>query len=130
MIEGVDQFCTEMKIDCQYVDSHGQSTVAFAFCRLAGFQALAGAEGDPFANALPAGCRPTRWLQAPASGVDEADRLGTDSPLYRMSSSSGKVLLISSTSLSPARQWLAPADWPAPVAAAQAPACLLRMNRH
>ncbi|WNY20039.1 Tn3 family transposase [Xylella fastidiosa] len=32
--------CTEMEVDRQYVDSHGQSTVAFAFCRLLGFQLL------------------------------------------------------------------------------------------
>jgi TnpA family transposase len=40
MIEGVVHHCTEMEIDCQYVDSHGQSTVAFAFCRLLGFQLM------------------------------------------------------------------------------------------
>jgi TnpA family transposase len=40
MIEGVIHHCTEMEVDCQYVDSHGQSTVAFAFCRLLGFQLL------------------------------------------------------------------------------------------
>jgi TnpA family transposase len=40
MIEGVIRHCTEMKVDRQYVDSHGQSTVAFAFCRLLGFQLL------------------------------------------------------------------------------------------
>src|SRR3954453_6644770 len=32
MIEGVVHHYTEMEIDRQYVDSHGQSTVAFAFC--------------------------------------------------------------------------------------------------
>jgi hypothetical protein len=32
MIEGVLRHCTEMAIDKQYVDSHGQSEVAFAFC--------------------------------------------------------------------------------------------------
>jgi Tn3 transposase DDE domain-containing protein len=37
MIEGVIRHCTEMEVDCQYVDSHVQSTVAFAFCRLLGF---------------------------------------------------------------------------------------------
>jgi len=31
MIEGVIRHCTEMSIDRQYVDSHGQSEVAFAF---------------------------------------------------------------------------------------------------
>ena len=40
MIEGVLRHCTEMAVDRQYVDTHGQSTVAFAFCRLLGFQLL------------------------------------------------------------------------------------------
>jgi TnpA family transposase len=37
MVEGVIHHCTEMEVDRQYVDSHGQSMVAFAFCRLLGF---------------------------------------------------------------------------------------------
>ncbi|MCP4287143.1 MAG: Tn3 family transposase [Gammaproteobacteria bacterium] len=37
MIEGVLHHCTEMEIERQYVDSHGQSVVAFAFCHLLGF---------------------------------------------------------------------------------------------
>ena len=40
MIEGVLHHCTEMEVDRQYVDSHGQSTVGCAFCRLLGFQLL------------------------------------------------------------------------------------------
>jgi len=40
MIEGVLHHCTEMEVDRQYVDSHGQSTVAFAFCRMLGFKLL------------------------------------------------------------------------------------------
>jgi TnpA family transposase len=40
MIEGVLRHCTEMSVNCQYVDSHGQSVVAFAFCRLLGFELL------------------------------------------------------------------------------------------
>jgi TnpA family transposase len=40
MIEGVVRHCTEMEVDRQYVDSHGQSTVAFAFCRLLGFHLM------------------------------------------------------------------------------------------
>lgn len=47
MIEGVVHHCTEMEIDRQYVDSHGQSTIAFAFCRLLGFQLM------PRLKALP-----------------------------------------------------------------------------
>ena len=40
MIEGVLRHCTEMSVDKQYVDSHGQSEVGFAFCRLLGLQLL------------------------------------------------------------------------------------------
>lgn len=40
MIEGVVHHCTAMEVDHQYVDSHGQSTVAFAFSGLPGFQLL------------------------------------------------------------------------------------------
>jgi len=40
MIEGVVHHCTAMEADHQYVDSHGQSTVAFAFSGLPGFQLL------------------------------------------------------------------------------------------
>jgi TnpA family transposase len=38
MIEGVLRHCTDAEIRSQYVDSHGQSEVAFAFCRLLGFE--------------------------------------------------------------------------------------------
>lgn len=38
MIEGVLRHCTDMTIQRQYVDSHGQSEVAFAFCRMLGFE--------------------------------------------------------------------------------------------
>jgi TnpA family transposase len=40
MIEGVLRHDTEMEVDRSYVDSHGQSEVAFAFCRLLGFTLL------------------------------------------------------------------------------------------
>ena len=40
MINGVLRHCTEMEVDRQYVDTHGQSTVAFAFCRLLGFELM------------------------------------------------------------------------------------------
>ncbi|MGI9434932.1 MAG: Tn3 family transposase, partial [Geminicoccaceae bacterium] len=38
MIEGVLRHCTDMEVQRQYVDSHGQSEVAFAFCSLLGFE--------------------------------------------------------------------------------------------
>lgn len=40
MIQGVLRHCTELEVERQYVDSHGQSVVAFAFTRLLGFQLL------------------------------------------------------------------------------------------
>lgn len=40
MIKGVLQHCTKMSINRQYVDTHGQSEVAFAFCRLLGFNLM------------------------------------------------------------------------------------------
>ena len=40
MIEGLLRHCTDMEVEKNYVDSHGQSEIAFAFCRLLGFQLL------------------------------------------------------------------------------------------
>ncbi len=40
MIEGVMRHCTELEVDRHYVDSHGQSVVAFAFTKLLGFQLM------------------------------------------------------------------------------------------
>jgi len=40
MIEGVLRHCTAMRVDKNFVDSHGQSEVAFAFTRLLGFQLM------------------------------------------------------------------------------------------
>lgn len=40
MITGVIRHCTDMAVQRQYVDSHGQSEVAFGICRLLGFELL------------------------------------------------------------------------------------------
>jgi TnpA family transposase len=40
MIEGVLRHCTDMTITKNYVDTHGQSKVAFAFTHLLGFQLM------------------------------------------------------------------------------------------
>lgn len=40
MIEGLLRHCTDLEVEKNYVDSHGQSEIAFAFCRLLGFQLL------------------------------------------------------------------------------------------
>jgi TnpA family transposase len=61
MIHGVLHHCTEMEVDRQYVDSHGQSTVAFAFCKLLGFQLL-----------LRLKAIPTQKLYRPETGNPEA----------------------------------------------------------
>jgi TnpA family transposase len=61
MIEGVVHHCTEMEIDRQYVDSHGQSTIAFAFCQLLGFQLM------PRLKAIP-----VQKLSRPEAGQPDA----------------------------------------------------------
>jgi TnpA family transposase len=40
MIEGLLRHCTDAEIEKNYVDTHGQSEIAFAFCHLLGFQLL------------------------------------------------------------------------------------------
>lgn len=39
-MEGVLRHCTDMEIERQYVDSHGQSEIAFAFSYILGFDLL------------------------------------------------------------------------------------------
>lgn len=40
MIEGLLRHCTAMKVEKNFVDTHGQSEVAFAFCHLLGFKLM------------------------------------------------------------------------------------------
>lgn len=75
MIEGVLHHCTDMEVQKNYVDSHGQSEVAFAFCHLLGFQLLPRlkpisrqrlyrpfkTDTGAFANIQPLLTRPIRW---------------------------------------------------------------------
>ena len=75
MIEGVLRHCTTMEVDRQYVDTHGQSHVAFAFCHLLGFRLLPrlknihkqklhrpqAGEPDRFPNLQPVLRRPIQW---------------------------------------------------------------------
>lgn len=61
MIEGVLRHDTEMEVERSYVDSHGQSEVAFAFCRLLGFTLL------PRLKAIAA-----QRLYLPAPGMSSA----------------------------------------------------------
>ena len=75
MIEGVMRHCTELEVDRQYVDSHGQSVVAFAFTKLLGFQLLPrlkaihsqrlyrpeAGKPDAYPNLQPVLSRPIDW---------------------------------------------------------------------
>jgi TnpA family transposase len=40
MIKGVLRHCTHMKVEKQFVDTHGQNEVAFGFCHLLGFKLM------------------------------------------------------------------------------------------
>jgi TnpA family transposase len=40
MITGIIRHCTQMEIERQFVDSHGQSEIAFTCCALLGFRLL------------------------------------------------------------------------------------------
>ncbi|MGI9145553.1 MAG: transposase, partial [Chloroflexota bacterium] len=75
MMEGVLRHCTEMSVERQYVDSHGQSEVGFAFSHLLGFQLLPRLKGiarqklyrpetgspDAYPQLQPVLTRPIRW---------------------------------------------------------------------
>jgi TnpA family transposase len=75
MIEGVLRHCTEMTVERQYVDSHGQSDVAFSLTHLLGFELMprlkaiasqklyrpVGGRLDEYANLEPILTRPINW---------------------------------------------------------------------
>lgn len=75
MIEGLLRHCTDMEIEKNYVDSHGQSEVTFAFCHLLGFQLMPRLKAintqklyrpdvgisDAFPNLQPILSRPINW---------------------------------------------------------------------
>ncbi|SPF41515.1 transposase [Candidatus Desulfosporosinus infrequens] len=61
MIEGLLRHCTDMEVEKNYVDSHGQSEVAFAFCHLLGYQLM------PRLKAIH-----SQKLYRPESGMTEA----------------------------------------------------------
>jgi len=75
MMEGLLPHCTEMKVEKNYVDSHGQSEVAFAFCYLLGYQLMPRLKAihsqklyrpepgmtDAYPNLQPVLTRPINW---------------------------------------------------------------------
>jgi TnpA family transposase len=74
MIEGLLRHCTDAEVDRNYVDTHGQSAVGFAFTYLLGFTLLPrlknigtarlyrpDADNDTYPNLAPVLTRPIRW---------------------------------------------------------------------
>lgn len=75
MMEGLLRHCTEMEVEKNYVDSHGQSEVAFAFCYLLGYQLMPRLKAihsqklyrpepgmtDAYPNLQPVLTRPINW---------------------------------------------------------------------
>lgn len=75
MIEGVLRHCTDMEVEKNYVDSHGQSEVGFGFSYLLGFDLLprlkaiasqklyspAARQKNTYPNLQPILTRPIRW---------------------------------------------------------------------
>ena len=75
MIDGLLKHCTDMEIEKNFVDSHGQSEVAFAFCHLLGFNLMPRLKAinsqklyrpdtgisDSFSNLQPILTRPINW---------------------------------------------------------------------
>jgi hypothetical protein len=75
MIEGVLRHCTEMDVQKAYVDSHGQSDVAFAFCHLLGFHLLPRLKRIHVQRAL--------WQVTPTPGWGFSHGLRAGHPEYR-----------------------------------------------
>jgi TnpA family transposase len=91
MIEGVLRHETEMDVEKNYVDSHGQSEVGFAFCYLLGFELLPRlkylkkqrlyrsrpqSDGEPYAHIQAILTRPIQW-ELIAAQYDEMIKFAT-----------------------------------------------------
>ena len=83
MIEGVLRHCTEMAVEKSYVDSHGQSEVAFAFCHLLGFELLPRLKGLARQKLYRPEAEGPGDYPAPAARPHAAHRLGPDPPAVR-----------------------------------------------
>ena len=91
MIEGVLRHETDMEVAKNYVDTHGQSEVGFAFCALLGFEPLPRlkhlkkqrlyrarpqSEGEPYAHIQALLTRPLQW-ELIAAQYDEMVKFAT-----------------------------------------------------
>jgi TnpA family transposase len=61
MIEGVLRQCTDAEIDRNYVDTHGQSAVGFAFTELLGFKLLPRLKNTGAQRLYRPDDQPPRW---------------------------------------------------------------------
>lgn len=80
MMEGLLRHCTDMEVEKNYVDSHGQSEVAFAFCYLLGYQLMPRLKAIHSQKLYRPRTRHGRCFFQPATGSHEADQLGADPP--------------------------------------------------
>jgi TnpA family transposase len=90
MLEGVLRHDTDLEVEKNYVDTHGQSEVGFAFCHLLGFQLLprlknlkhqklyrpGTGQGQSYANLQPILTRPINW-ELIAQQYDEMIKFAT-----------------------------------------------------
>ena len=83
MIEGVLRHCTEMEVEKTYVDSHGQSAVAFAFCSLLGFALLPRLKRIHAQKLSRPAAGAPECLPGAEAGHEPADQLAADRPAVR-----------------------------------------------
>lgn len=80
MIQGVLHHCTEMQVEKQFVDSYGQSEVAFGFCHLQQYEQMI-----KYATALRLGTAETEAI------LRRFTRTGFQHPTYQAFAELGKV---------------------------------------
>ena len=78
MIEGAIRHGTTMKVEGNYVDSHGQSEIGFGITRLLGFDLLPRIKRINKVKLYRPGRRRAGRLPAADAGADPADPLGPD----------------------------------------------------
>ena len=78
MVEGAMRHGTDMDVEANYVDSHGQSEIGFGITRLLGFDLLPRIKQINTVQAVPPGRRRPGRLPAAGAGADPPDPLGPD----------------------------------------------------
>ena len=78
MVEGAMRHGTDMDVEANYVDTHGQSEIGFGITRLLGFDLLPRIKRINKVQAVPARGRGTGHVPAAGSGADAPDPVGPD----------------------------------------------------